>query len=262
MPAAFSVPFPAAIYFSWLIAKAARRFETLLLFDSGSACQACECIPAFHHRTARDSRDENIIKSAAVLPIALFLCATFVFAQDQHAEAPRRLPAEIKNYLVMKYTTWKFLPIPGGTVACRDAETKLHQSLVQGDFNGDGMPGYAIQIIEGGRVYGFELLSHRNIFAVAPLFERKQVPGREFPVALVLELWGGVVISTRLTSCGDRHVGRLRCFPMSCRGPAGIEPLCICCVPANPVDVQSVVVLAATATRGDMEGSLLQGPRI
>ena len=202
------------------------------------------------------------MKFSAALPVALLLYATVVLAQDQHGEALKRLPPDIKTYLDKKYSGWKFLPVPARTVACRDAETKLHQSLVQGDFNGDGIPDYAIQIIEGGRVYGFELLSHRNIFAVAPLFERKQVPGREFPVALVLALWGGVVISTRLISCGDRHVGRLRCFPMSCRGPAGLEPLCICCVPANPVDVQSVVVLAATATRGDMEGSLLQGPRI
>ena len=70
------------------------------------------------------------------------------------------------------------------------------------------------------------------------------------------------MISTQLIGCGDRNFGRLRRFPTSCRGSAGIDILWMCCAPANPVDVQPVAVRAATATRCDMEESLLQGHRI
>ena len=126
------------------------------------------------------------MKIAAVLSVAL-LCATAAFAQDQHGEALKRLPPDIKTYLDKKYPAWKFLPVPAADVACRDAETKLHPSLVRGDFNGDGIADFAVQIVEGGRVHAFEFLSSKKTFTVAPLFERKQLPGKEFSAALVLE---------------------------------------------------------------------------
>lgn len=126
----------------------------------------------------------------AVLPIvALLVCAVAVHAQDQQAESLRRLPVEVKTYLDKKYPSWKFVPVPAAAVVCRDAETKLHPSLVSGDFNGDGAPDFAVQIVHGGRVHAFEFLSRGKSFGVNPLFERKQTSG-DMSSALVLERKG------------------------------------------------------------------------
>ena len=120
------------------------------------------------------------MKGIATLPIAILICAGAAAAQDQQAESLKRLPPDIKTYLDKKYPDWKFLPLSAQVVECRDAETKLHPSLVRGDFNGDGIPDFAVQIVHAGRVHAFEFLSQGRTFRVNPLFEGKQVPGKEF----------------------------------------------------------------------------------
>lgn len=130
------------------------------------------------------------MKGIATLPIAILICAGAAAAQDQQAESLKRLPPDIKTYLDKKYPDWKFLPLSAQVVECRDAETKLHPSLVRGDFNGDGIPDFAVQIVHAGRVHAFEFLSQGRTFRVNPLFEGKQVPGKEFRAALVLERKG------------------------------------------------------------------------
>lgn len=130
------------------------------------------------------------MKRLATLPIAILMCAGTAVAQDQQAEALKRLPPDIKMFLDGKYPNWRFLPVPAAVVACRDMETKLHPSLVRGDFNSDGLPDFAVQIVVSGRVHAFEFLSRGKAFGMNPLFEMKQVPGKNRPAALVLERKG------------------------------------------------------------------------
>lgn len=130
------------------------------------------------------------MKGIATLPIAILICAGAAAAQDQQAESLKRLPPDIKTYLDKKYPDWKFLALSAPVVECRDMETKLHPSLVRGDFNGDGIPDFAVQIVHARRVHAFEFLSQGKLFKVNPLFEQRQVPGKEFRAALVLERKG------------------------------------------------------------------------
>lgn len=130
------------------------------------------------------------MRSIAVIPVAMLIGSTTAVAQDQQAESLKQLPYDIKTYLDKKYPDWRFLPVPAAVVTCRDAATKLHPSLVRGDFNGDGLPDFALQIVHGGKVQAFSFLSNGKTFGLNPLFERKLAPGKEFLAALVLERKG------------------------------------------------------------------------
>lgn len=121
--------------------------------------------------------------------LSLILFCTVVTAQDQQAESLRRTPTDIKTYLDKKYPGWKFLAVPPSAVMCRDAETKLHPSLVRADFNGDGQPDYALQIEHSSGIRVFEFLSGGKTPSVHQLFARKSIPMNDRP-ALVLERKG------------------------------------------------------------------------
>ena len=154
------------------------------------------------------------MQRCTALLIIILICSGAASAQDQQAESLKRLPPDIKTFLDKKYPEWKFLAIPAEVMSCRDAETKLHPSLVRGDFKGDGKPDYAIQIVQKGRVRAFEFLSNGSTFSSAPLFERKSVPGNESPSALVLERKGQKTSTNTVEVTDTLEVNDCESIPM------------------------------------------------
>ncbi|MEO7851493.1 MAG: hypothetical protein ABIR94_04440 [Rubrivivax sp.] len=91
-------------------------------------------------------------------------------------------------------------------VSCYDKDVESHPALAAEDYNVDGKPDFAVEIVHGGSIHAIQFLSKEIGFATLVLFKRPD--GKRFGGPLVTEKKGkrngvGTVDNVDALSIGD-----------------------------------------------------------